>query len=81
MVIFNKQVSSPYRETSKFFFASREWRELRFRVLERYGYACMCCGRNRKDHGVVLHVDHIKPRSKYPELELSASCFSIHTIY
>ena len=30
----------------------------------------MCCGRSRKDHGVVIHVDHIKPRSKYPHLAL-----------
>ena len=30
----------------------------------------MCCGRSKKEHGVVIHVDHIKPRSKFPELAL-----------
>lgn len=32
---------------------------------------CLACG--RKPPTVVLHVDHIKPRSKYPELELEIS--------
>ena len=30
---------------------------------------CECCGRGRND-GIILHVDHIKPRKKYPELAL-----------
>ena len=31
----------------------------------------MMCGRSPKTHrGVVANVDHIKPRSKYPELSL-----------
>lgn len=58
------------RQDSKSFYASPEWRKLRVRVLEKYGARCMCCGRNHKDHGVVIHVDHIKPRSKHPELSL-----------
>ena len=52
------------------FFKSRAWRELRFRVLKKYGFSCMACGRSRQKHKVVLHVDHIKPRSRYPELEM-----------
>jgi len=52
------------------FYYSDEWRRLRFQALERYGRRCMSCGRGL-EHGIVLHVDHIKPRSKYPELELS----------
>lgn len=52
------------------FYKSREWRELRVRVLEKYECKCMMCGRSPKDHGIVIHVDHIKPRSKYPELSL-----------
>lgn len=51
------------------FYESREWRELRYRVLEKHGTACQCCGAGRKT-GAVAHVDHIKPRSRYPELEL-----------
>ncbi len=50
------------------FYDSREWREVRFKVLRKYGYQCMACG--RKPPEVVIHVDHIKPRSKYPKLEL-----------
>ncbi len=30
---------------------------------------CQCCGAKASD-GVQIHVDHIKPRSRYPELEL-----------
>lgn len=52
------------------FYESKEWRELRVRVLEKYECKCMMCGRNPKEHGIVIHVDHIKPRSKYPELSL-----------
>ncbi len=54
------------------FYESREWFELRYAVLKQHGARCMICGRTRSD-GVVMHVDHIKPRSKFPELELEAS--------
>lgn len=53
------------------FYASKEWRELRVRALERYDCKCMMCGRSPKEHGIVIHVDHIKPRSKYPQLSLN----------
>lgn len=36
------------------------------------GARCQCCGASQKD-GAVLHVDHIKPRSKYPELEFDVN--------
>lgn len=52
------------------FYNSREWRSLRYRVLKKYDGCCMLCGRNKRDHGIVLHVDHIKPRSKFPHLAL-----------
>lgn len=52
------------------FYRSREWLELRVRVLERYECKCMMCGRSPRDHGIVIHVDHIKPRSKRPDLSL-----------
>jgi len=52
------------------FYVSREWRELRVRVLEKYECECMMCGRSPRIHKVVIHVDHIKPRSFYPELSL-----------
>lgn len=54
------------------FLSSYEWRALRMRVLLRCGARCQCCGQSAKD-GVVIHVDHIKPRRKYPELALVES--------
>jgi hypothetical protein len=36
---------------------------LRFRVLARDGWKCVSCGKSAEDD-VVLHVDHILPRSK-----------------
>ncbi len=56
--------------TSKAFLRSYEWRALRMKVLDKYGARCMCCGAT-PEHGVKMHVDHIKPRRKYPELALS----------
>lgn len=52
------------------FYSSREWYNLRYRVIRKYGAKCMACGMSPKEHGIVIHVDHIKPRSKFPELEL-----------
>lgn len=52
------------------FYISEEWRQLRYRVLKNNEGKCMACGRSYKEHGVVIHVDHIKPRSKYPSLQL-----------
>jgi len=51
------------------FYQSDEWKRLRYAVFDRYGNRCMCCGKTPW-HSVVMHVDHIKPRSKYPELAL-----------
>lgn len=48
------------------FYQTREWMELRYTTLRRYGARCMCCNVT----GVVMHVDHIRPRSRFPELEL-----------
>jgi len=42
------------------FFASDEWRDLRYRTLKRFGARCLCCGANRTT-GAILHVDHVVP--------------------
>ena len=55
--------------TSAEFCRTREWAEIRHKVLVKYGATCQCCGASRQT-GAILHVDHIKPRSKYPALEL-----------
>lgn len=57
------------KQSSIDFYSSREWRILRYKVLVKYGAVCQCCGASRKN-GAEIHIDHIKPRSKYPELEL-----------
>jgi len=54
---------------SEDFYRSPAWRALRYRVLVAHGNACQCCGASPRK-GFPLHVDHIKPRSKYPDLAL-----------
>lgn len=56
------------------FLQSREWQVLRMRALERDGAKCSCCGRRAgREAGVeiVINVDHVKPRLRYPELALT----------
>ena len=65
----NRKKYAAIRVRNEVFFASREWRELRYRALLKHGKKCQCCG--AKPPLVVLHVDHVKPRAKYPDLELS----------
>lgn len=47
------------------FYFSSNWLSIRRLVLKKYGKICMKC--SSKD---FIAVDHIKPRSLYPELEL-----------
>jgi 5-methylcytosine-specific restriction endonuclease McrA len=54
---------------SKDFLMSYQWRRKRMEVLTKHGARCQCCGITPKE-GAVMHVDHIKPRSKFPELAL-----------
>lgn len=63
-------------QTKDGFYESREWRELRYKALVMHGAQCQCCGATRGD-GAKLHVDHIKPRSKFPELRLDLSNLQI----
>jgi hypothetical protein len=53
------------------FFRTREWLQMRYMVLKDQGHQCALC-RVEKNH-IPMHVDHIKPRSKYPELALTLS--------
>ena len=50
----------------KAFYNTREWRDVRYKVLTKYGKVCQCCGQTKG----YLHVDHIKPRSLFSDLEL-----------
>lgn len=51
------------------FYHSREWRAVRYEALRLHGARCQCCGVSARD-GKVMHVDHIKPRSRHPALAL-----------
>jgi 5-methylcytosine-specific restriction endonuclease McrA len=55
------------------FYMTEAWRALRYQVLRSSDGRCTLCGRSKPRHGVTLHVDHIKPRSHFPELELERS--------
>lgn len=55
------------------FYDSADWRTVRFEALRLSSGACVLCGRSNRQHGVVLHVDHIKPRSLRPDLALTLS--------
>ncbi|GEA09168.1 hypothetical protein KUL42_39290 [Alteromonas sp. KUL42] len=50
------------------FYSTKRWLALRFKAIEKYGPHCMCCNRSAND-GVRIDVDHVYPRSKFPELE------------
>lgn len=54
---------------SKDFYLSAQWLQLRHRVLEKARGCCDLCGAKGSAEN-PLQVDHIKPRSKHPELEL-----------
>lgn len=60
------------RSSAEDFYRSRAWKILRANALHRWGDApCACC--NEPFNGKPKHVDHIKPRSKYPHLALEIS--------
>lgn len=72
-VIKNINTKSVSKKSNRVdFYNSDEWKSIRYKVLVKFGATCQCCGATRKD-GVQIHVDHIKPRSLYPHLELVES--------
>lgn len=57
---------------SKLFLLRKEWVELRKSALAMYGSVCHKCGTTKN-----IQVDHIKPKSKYPELSLDINNLQI----
>lgn len=51
------------------FYDSPEWHQARYQALKRSNGCCELCGES-KATGAIIQVDHIKPRSKFPELAL-----------
>ena len=52
------------------FLQTYEWRRVRMEALKKCGARCQCCGATPAD-GIVINVDHIKPRRLFPQLALS----------
>lgn len=50
------------------FYSSEAWLRLRYRVLVKNGRKCQACGVDGLE--TRFHVDHIKPRSRFPALAL-----------
>ena len=57
------------RPEKRSFYQTREWKELRYKVLVKFGARCQCCGATAKD-GAKMNVDHIQPISKKWERRL-----------
>ncbi len=63
----------PSKAKSSSFYKSQSWKKVRYEVLRKSNGCCSLCGKSYFQDGVVLHVDHIKPRSQFPELALDIS--------
>ena len=46
------------------------WLKIRIKVFDRDNFTCQYCGRNPKEDGVKLQVEHIKPRVRGGDWEL-----------
>lgn len=66
--LFERTTNRPFKHEKDKFYRSKAWVELRYQVLNKYGHRCQKCGATKQE--ASMHVDHIKPRSKYPHLEL-----------
>lgn len=62
-----KAKKEPRRRARERFLRSPEWKAMRLVILERDGKVCACCGSVSQ-----IQIDHILPRSKFPELQLDA---------
>lgn len=65
-----KQPRKSAKKKKEDFLTSWEWTTLRYKVIQKYGRKCMCCGASPDDGSTVINVDHIKPRHTHPELSL-----------
>lgn len=63
-----RRINKNPESTAGEFYNSLTWKKVRYQALARSAGKCECCG--AMGDKAPLHVDHIKPRSKYPELAL-----------
>ena len=67
--------SLPWRkknQKSRKFVDSVEWKKVRAEAIELYGRKCHKCGSEEN-----IQVDHIKPKSKHPEIALDINNLQI----
>jgi len=67
MNLYHSGASKVIHKEDYAFYSTTQWRELRSWALDHYGRKCMKCG----DDTCIdrdLHIDHIKPKAKHPEL-------------
>jgi 5-methylcytosine-specific restriction endonuclease McrA len=64
----------PFDLKPEVFYKSWRWKEIRLIALDVCGHRCGSCGQKPlPNNNVVLHVDHIQPLRKNPELALDLS--------
>ena len=65
----HNEIADRIRGSQQDFLFTPEWKEMRRIVLSKFGRQCMKCKstpRRLRD----VHVDHIRPRARFPELKL-----------
>jgi 5-methylcytosine-specific restriction endonuclease McrA len=70
------------KSSENLFYHSPEYKFLRLTVLKRDGYKCTNCGKSGSTNN-ALQLEHIKPKSLYPELiyelsNLRILCINCH---
>ena len=63
-------------EEAKRFYASPEWQHLRQKIINSHKNICKNCGKTITEKNDIT-IDHILPRSKFPENELEMSNMQI----
>lgn len=67
----NNKVKTKIRPVKSKLLDAKKWAVVRYKALKLNNGKCQCCGRS--GHETILHVDHIKPKSRYPELMYTLS--------
>lgn len=63
------EIAEMLRPSGDTFLQSTAWKELRRKVIEKFGAKCLCCG-HIPNIPEKINIDHIKPRKLFPELAL-----------
>ena len=59
----------PSEEALQEFYRTWEWKRLRYKTGEKYGWRCLACNASRKD-GAKIVIDHIRPIRRFWHLRL-----------